>query len=417
MSTQDAGIRQDLIENGVERELLSIQENVGSPQELGSALQSELEHDLIVWPREYLETYLDRGNDGTIPLNEVQLQDLLEAAFDRDEELARDALAALKRAMSKDESATLTVSLDDEASDRTASPVMVTGTPGIDGEEPQFLVSIQNDTRHNGLHELLEKTAGVVEKRALLGALSNPSATYSYASKWSTEKRTSDLSVFLDVKGQPTVANEPDHTTASRPAVFHLLRARLRRLLHAGRGESGNSQQALARVDPEFRQENSRYVAEYEADGPTVRLHDKRSVEDERAVGPAFDARSVESADTIRTATEKDLQQKAAKDRASLATAVSQLSDSLQGAAGQTELVQQHRQVALTDSGVYSGKIVFETPELLIQRISAATEVAHPKSLLAEIPQMGQLVRIAYHNNVARVRELQERKPEKELAR
>ncbi len=97
MSTQDAGARQDLIANGVERELLSITENLSSPHDVGSAFESEVEHDLLVWPREYLETYLDRNKDGSIPLNEVQLQDLLEAAFDRDEELVRNAVTSLKK--------------------------------------------------------------------------------------------------------------------------------------------------------------------------------------------------------------------------------------------------------------------------------------------------------------------------------
>jgi len=93
------------------------------------------------------------------------------------------------------------------------------------------------------------------------------------------------------------------------------------------------------------------------------------------------------------------------------------LSDSARAAAGGSDLVQQHRQVALTDSGVYSGKIVSETPELLIQRISAATEVAHPKSLLSQIPQIGQLVRIAYENNVGSIRELQPRRLAREIER
>jgi hypothetical protein len=233
MSTQDTGTRQDLIANGVEREILSISENVDAPQDLGSAFESEVQHDLVVWPREYLETYLDRDNDGTIPLNEVQLQDLLEAAFDRDEELVRNAVSSLKRTIS----------------------------------------------------------------------------------------------------------------------------------------------------------------------------------------GPTFDARPAQDANTVEIATENAAEQKAERDRASVATSISQLSDSVRAAAGRSDLVQQHRQVALTDSGVYSGKIVSETPELLIQRISAATEVAHPKSLLPQIPQIGQLVRIAYQNNVASIRELQPRRLEREMER
>jgi len=233
MSTQDAGTRQDLIANSVGRELASISENVDAPQDLSSAFESEVEHDLLVWPREYLETYLDRDKNGSIPLNEVQFQDLLEAAFDRDEELARNAVTRLKR------------------------------------------------------------------------------------------------------------------TTNS----------------------------------------------------------------------PTFAAMPTSDANTVKIATENATQQKADRERTSLATSISQLSDSVRAAAGRSDLVQQHRQVALSDSGVYSGKIVSETPELLIQRISAATEVAHPKSLLPQIPQIGQLVRIAYQNNVASIRELQPHRLEREIER
>jgi hypothetical protein len=202
-----------------------------------------------------------------------------------------------------------------------------------------------------------------------------------------------------------------------RPGLFESLKTRLQRLLHWGRVEHEDSEQESLRVNPEFRSENSRYVAEYEADEATVRLHDKRSVEDERVVGPGFEGRSVDGAERIGIATEKDLQRKMDKDQSSAARAISQLSDSMQAATGRAELMHQQRQAALTDSGIYSGKIISETPEAVIQRISAATEIAHPKSLFAQIPQMGQLVRIAYHNNVASVRELHPRKLEREMAR
>jgi hypothetical protein len=193
VSTQDAGTRQDLIENGVERELQSIRGHLGAAQDLGAAAESGLEHDLVVWPREYLESYLDSAVDGTIPLNQAHLQDLLEAAFDRDEELIRNDASNLQ-----------------EARRRTPQP----------------------DSDSNNLFP----------------------------------KR-------------------------SRP--------------HA----------------------------------------------------------------------------------------------------------------ALTDSGVYTGKIISETPELIIQQVSATTEIPHPKFLLAQIPQVCQLVRIAYHDNVASVREIDERNVEKELSR
>jgi hypothetical protein len=58
-------------------------------------LTSELDHDLITWPRQYLETYLDSDATGRVPLDAEQLQDVLEAAFDRDAALAREYLEEL----------------------------------------------------------------------------------------------------------------------------------------------------------------------------------------------------------------------------------------------------------------------------------------------------------------------------------
>jgi hypothetical protein len=48
-----------------------------------------------VWPRQYLETYLNSDATGRVPLDAEELQDVLEAAFDRDAALARDYLEGL----------------------------------------------------------------------------------------------------------------------------------------------------------------------------------------------------------------------------------------------------------------------------------------------------------------------------------
>jgi hypothetical protein len=87
MATEDASLRQDLIENAVQHEVVPIDETVPTEQSLDASFAAELEHDLTIWPREYLETYLDRDDQGRIPLNEATLQDILEAAFDRNEQL------------------------------------------------------------------------------------------------------------------------------------------------------------------------------------------------------------------------------------------------------------------------------------------------------------------------------------------
>jgi|GEM_PF-6934669 len=89
MATEDASLRQDLIENAVQHEVVPIDESVPTEQSLDVSFAAKLEHDLTIWPREYLETYLDSDDQGRIPLNEATLQDLLESAFDRNEQLTR----------------------------------------------------------------------------------------------------------------------------------------------------------------------------------------------------------------------------------------------------------------------------------------------------------------------------------------
>ncbi len=97
MNTNNAATRQDLIENSVDRQISTLTNSAASPEQLETLLNSELDHDLIEWPRQYLETYLDSDATGRVPLNSEQLQDVLEAAFDRDGTTARDYLEALKR--------------------------------------------------------------------------------------------------------------------------------------------------------------------------------------------------------------------------------------------------------------------------------------------------------------------------------
>jgi hypothetical protein len=95
MPNNNAASRQDAINNSVDREVFTLANSTASPEELEILLTSELDHDLIVWPRQYLETYLDSDATGRVPLDSEQLQDVLEAAFDRDAALARGYLEEL----------------------------------------------------------------------------------------------------------------------------------------------------------------------------------------------------------------------------------------------------------------------------------------------------------------------------------
>jgi len=92
---KNAATRQDVIANSVDHQILTLANSAASQEQLESLLTSELDHDLIAWPRQYLETYLDSDETGRVPLHEEELQDVLDAAFDRDAALAREYLDEL----------------------------------------------------------------------------------------------------------------------------------------------------------------------------------------------------------------------------------------------------------------------------------------------------------------------------------
>src|SRR5258708_38057847 len=97
MNSKNAATRQDVIENSVDHQISGLANSAASPGKLETLLASEFNHDLIVWPRQYLETYLDSDATGRVPLDAEQLQDVLEVAFDRDATFAREYLEALSR--------------------------------------------------------------------------------------------------------------------------------------------------------------------------------------------------------------------------------------------------------------------------------------------------------------------------------
>src|SRR5206468_7257765 len=98
MPNEDASIRQDdLIENSVQRQVMPVEETVATEQEVGAAFDTEVEHDLTIWSREYLEPYLDSNDQGRISLNEAGLKDLLAASFDRNAQLVRSLRESLDK--------------------------------------------------------------------------------------------------------------------------------------------------------------------------------------------------------------------------------------------------------------------------------------------------------------------------------
>src|SRR6267378_1371774 len=97
MKSNNAATRHDEVENSVDHQMSRLANSVASPEQVETLLISELDHDLIAWPRQYLETYLDSDATGRVPLDAEQLQDVLEAAFDRDATFARGYLEDLSR--------------------------------------------------------------------------------------------------------------------------------------------------------------------------------------------------------------------------------------------------------------------------------------------------------------------------------
>jgi antirestriction protein ArdC len=72
---------------------------------------------------------------------------------------------------------------------------------------------------------------------------------------------------------------------------------------------------------------------------------------------------------------------------------------------------------AHTESGNYRGAIIGETDHHVVQRQSGKAAVAHPKELLDQQPETGQVVRINYSNERGTVREFRDRAKAKEISR
>ena len=87
---------QDTIQNAVNHQMQELEESAPCPAGLEALFNSELNHDLLTWPRQYLEAYLDSDESGRVPLSAEQLQDVLEAAFERDEALAVEFLEEVR---------------------------------------------------------------------------------------------------------------------------------------------------------------------------------------------------------------------------------------------------------------------------------------------------------------------------------
>jgi len=96
MKGPNTPLREDVIQNAVNHQIQELEEDAASPKALDTVFDSELNHDLITWPRQYLEAFLDSDESGRVPLTPEQLQSVLEAAFERDEALAVEFLEEVR---------------------------------------------------------------------------------------------------------------------------------------------------------------------------------------------------------------------------------------------------------------------------------------------------------------------------------
>ncbi len=294
MKSNNAATRQDVVVNSVDHQISSLANSAASPGQLETLLTSELDHDLIEWPRQYLETYLDSDATGRVPLDAEQLQDVLEAAFDRDATLARDYLEEL----------------NGERGPKTlGDSTLQIATARTEGKEAKYEL-LFDPVASQDLKHLIEK----LDMRAW--EKQNAQITPALETQPDTERRETTTSVATHQPGSGAVELH-DKTTGTD----------VRKLLGGGELPAG-LQSALRQMAPDARIEN-----------------------------------------------------------------------------------------AQTDSGTYRGGIVGETEKNLIQQITSHTAVVHRKDLLDMIPAVGENVRIAYSNDIARVLPVKERSKTQELGR
>jgi len=294
MNEKNAATRQDVIANSVDHEIFTLANSAVSLEQMETLLAAELDHDILVWPRQYLETYLDSDVTGRVPLDAEQLQDLLEAAFDRDVALALEYLEELKS---------------------ESGPLRL-------GQSTLEVIRVRSDEeRHE--YELLFDRRDSQDLRYLIEKVD--------VRAW--EKQQAQTIPLLkgqpDVKQCETMSLAVTHQRGSGAVELHnkITGADVRKLLRGGEHPVG-LQPALAHIASGARIEN-----------------------------------------------------------------------------------------AQTDSGTYRGRITADTEKALIQQITSHSVVVHRKDLLDTIPAVGENVRIAYSNDIARVLHVKERSKTQELGR
>lgn len=143
----------------------------------------------------------------------------------------------------------------------------------------------------------------------------------------------------------------------------------------------------------ELRQENSEWVAQYERGSGTVDTIEKQTATEHHSVTPTRQDVKIEQEKILDG--EVNGRRPAADD---LNLSFDQAEDLTKRALGDNARVYH----AQTESGTYQGQIIGATDHHLIQQLSPASTVAHPKHALnGAIPAEGQHARINYTNHLA----------------
>jgi len=294
MNDKNAATRDDVIPNLVDHEIFTLANSAVSPEQMETLLAAELDHDVLVWPRQYLETYLDSDATGRVPLDAEQLQDLLEAAFDCDAALALEYLEELKG-----ESGPLT----------------------LEGSRLEVISVRSAEERYK--YELLFDPRDGQDLRYLIEKL--------------------DFRAWVKQQAQTI---------------------------------------PLLDVQPDIKQRETTSLAVTHRPGSgAVELHDKIK---------GADVRKLLGGDELPVGLLRALAHIASDARI---------------------------ENAQTDSGTYRGRIIALTEKALIQQVTSHSVVVHRKDLMDMIPAVGENVRIAYSNDIARILQVKERRKTQELGR
>jgi antirestriction protein ArdC len=231
----------------------------------------------------------------------------------------------------------------------------------------------------------------------------NPEQHAAYVGNWIQVLKSDKNEIFRAAKD------------AHQAADFLIALERERSPEKALRALEAGSRDRAGSVGPQ--RETSEWAAEYEPGSQTVDITDKETATEHRTATP--EDRSARGVGDDRFG-DAQIQEDRILDRDGRRPSETELDRSLQDAKklSQEMLGSQARTYpAQTESGNYRGTIIAQTDHHVIQQLNPLSTAAHPKHLFAELPDIGQNVRVCYSNNLASMSLFQPKEKARELAR